>query len=297
MKKSVVLILAAGTLWGSMGLFTRFMGQLGFSSAGTVIVRCSAACIMFGITLLLRDRKLFCIRLRDLWCFLGSGLCSMLFFTFCYFQAINRTSLATAAILLYTAPSMVMIMSLFVFKEKLTAPKIIALIMAFAGCCLVSGLGSGTLSLSPSGLAYGLCAGFGYALYSIFARLAMNRGYDSLTINFYSCLFAAVGASVIWGPAEPVMMMFSGWKPLLLSLAMGLVSCYLPYLMYTRGLADVEAGRASIMASLEPVVAALSGIIVFHEKLTVTGAFGILLVLGAIVVLNIKIEIKQKRCD
>lgn len=288
MKKSVVLILAAGALWGFMGLFTRFMGQLGFSSSGTVIVRCGAACIMFGVTLLLRGRKLFFIKLRDLWCFLGAGLCSMLFFTFCYFQAINMTSLATAAILLYTAPSMVMIMSLFVFKEKLTAPKITALIMAFAGCCFVSGLGSGALSLSPAGLIYGLCAGFGYALYSIFARLAMDRGYNSLTINFYSCLFAAVGASVIWGPAEPVMMMLSGWKPLLLSLAMGFISCYLPYLMYTRGLADVEAGRASIMASVEPVVAALSGIIVFHEKLTVTGALGILLVLGAIVVLNIK---------
>ena len=287
MNKNVVLILASGTLWGFMGLFTRFMGRLGFSSAGTVIVRCGVACIMFGITLLLRDRKLFRIRFRDLWCFLGAGLCSLLFFTFCYFQAIRLTSLAAAAILLYTAPSMVMIMSLFIFKEKMTAPKTAALIMAFAGCCLVSGLGSGKLSLSPAGLIYGLCAGFGYALYSIFARLAMDRGYNSLTINFYSCLLAAAGAAVIWGPAEPVTLLFSGWKPLLLGLTMGGISCYLPYLMYTRGLASVEAGRASIMASVEPVVAALSGIIVFREKLTVTGALGILLVLGAIAVLNI----------
>ncbi len=291
MKKSVILILAAGALWGFMGLFTRFMSQLGFSSAGTVIIRCGVASIIFGITLLLRDKKLFRVKLRDLWCFLGAGLCSMLFFTYCYFQAINLTSLATAAILLYTAPAMVMIMSLFVFKEKLTVPKVTALLMAFFGCCFVSGLGSGELSLSFMGLIYGLCSGFGYALYSIFARLAIDRGYNSLTINFYCCLFATIGAAIIWGPVEPVVMMFSDWKPLLLSFAMGSISCYLPYLMYTRGLANIEAGKASIMASVEPVVAAISGIVVFHEELTVTGAVGILFVLGAIVVLNIT---KQK---
>ncbi len=289
MKKNVILILASGTLWGFMGLFTRFMGRYGFSSAGTVIIRCSVACLLFGVTLLVRDRKLFFIKLRDLWCFLGAGVCSMLFFTFCYFQAISLTSLATAAILLYTAPSMVMIMSLFVFREKLTMQKAAALVMAFAGCCFVSGLGSGGLSLSPAGLIYGLCAGFGYALYSIFARLAMDRGYNSLTINFYSCLFASVGACIIWGPVEPVKLMFSGGGPLLLSLGMGFVSCYLPYLMYTRGLVGMETGKASIMASIEPVVAAVIGIVVFDEAPTVMGAVGILLVLGAIVILNLRL--------
>lgn len=288
MKKEIVFILCAGSLWGLMGMFTRFMTALGFDSSATVFLRCGLACLFFALTLLVRDRKLFRIKLRDLWCFFGSGVCSMLFFTYCYFTAISLTSLSTAAILLYTAPSMVMLMSAVIFREKLTVTKLLALVMAFAGCCLVSGLGTGGLSLSTRGLIYGLCAGFGYALYSIFARLAMDRGYDSLTINFYSCLFAAVGAALIWGPTEPMAIMFSGVKPLLLSLTMALVSCYLPYLLYTRGLAGVEAGKASVMASIEPVVATAIGFAVFHEGLTLLSAAGILLVLGAIVVLNMK---------
>jgi drug/metabolite transporter (DMT)-like permease len=271
------------------------MSSLGFESSGTVIVRCSIAAVLFGITLLIKDRSLFRVHLRDIWLFLGSGLCSMLFFTYCYFQAINLTSLATAAILLYTAPSMVMVMSLFIFREKLTANKVAALVMAFLGCCLVSGLGSGSLALSTKGLIYGLCGGFGYALYSIFATLAMNKGYNSLTINFYTCLFAAIGACIIWGGTGPIVMAFSSVKPAVSSLTMGLVSCYLPYLLYTRGLRDVEAGKASIMASVEPVVAAIMGFAVFHESMSFLGALGILLVLGAVVVLNLNFEKKAKK--
>lgn len=290
MRKSFALILGAGALWGFMGVFTRIMGGMGFSSADTVMLRCGTAGLMYLVVILLRGGGLLRIRLRDLWCFFGGGICSMLFFTFCYFQAIKLTSLAAAAILLYTAPMIVMVISLFVFGERLTAAKIVAAVMAFAGCCLVSSAGSGGLSVSAAGLIYGLCAGFGYALYSVFARLAIDRGYSSLTINFYCCALAAVGAAVIWGPAEPVCLMFSGWKPLLTSCALGFVTCFLPYLMYTRGLERVEAGRASVMASVEPVVAAVSGAIVFHEELTLFGVLGMLLVLGAIAVLNAKLK-------
>ncbi len=290
---NVILILAAGALWGLMGTFSRGMNALGFSSSGVVIVRCGSASVFFFLTLLLRDRSLFRIRLRDLWCFLGSGLCSLLFFTYCYFQAITLTSLSTAAILLYTAPSMVMLMSLVLFHEKITAQKVLALVMAFAGCALVSGLGSGKLALSVSGLIYGLCSGFGYALYSIFARFAMNRGYKSLTINFYSCLLATLGAAVIWGATEPLQRLFSGWQPLAVGLSMGLVACYFPYLFYTKGLEGTEAGKASVMASVEPVVATICGFVFFHEKLTALGLLGVLLVLGAVVMLNIRLRHKK----
>jgi DME family drug/metabolite transporter len=132
MKKHILSILTAGCLWGLMGLFTRNMASLGFSSPGTLIIRCGIACISFGIMMLVCNPKLFRIKFKDIWCFLGAGLCSLLFFTYCYFQAISLMSLSAAAILLYTAPSIVMVMSLFIFKEKLTRVKIVALLLAFS---------------------------------------------------------------------------------------------------------------------------------------------------------------------
>jgi len=235
MKKYAAAIIASGCLWGFMGLFRRYMGELGISSAGVIILRCGVAAVFFAVTMLATGPDQFRVKIRDFWCFIGSGICSLLFFTFCYFQAMTLMSLSAAAILLYTAPSMVMIMSLFLFKEKLTAGKVLSAVLAFLGCAFVSGLGSGGITLTTAGILYGLGSGFGYALYSIFARLAIDRGYKSNTVNFYSCLLAALGAAVIWGGGEPVRIMFASWGNAGLCLLAAVVTCYLPYLLYTYG--------------------------------------------------------------
>lgn len=286
MKRHTLYILAAGTLWGFMGVFVRALAEIGISSTGAIIFRCGLAAIMLAVTILIRDRRLFAVKLRDFWCFIGTGLCSMLFFTYCYFTSMDYLDLGTAAILLYTAPSIVIILSRFIFGEKLTGVKAVALLMVFAGCCLVSGVGSDT-RISARGVLLGLGSGFGYALYSIFARLAMNRGYGSLTISFYTSLLATVGAALVWGTGE-VALMFASPYNALLCIATAAVTVYLPYLLYTSGLEGVETGRASIMASVEPVVATGCGMLIFHERLTAFSACGTLLVLGAIVLLNAK---------
>lgn len=285
MKKHIVFILTAGTLWGFMGFFVRSLAGIGISSTGAILLRCGLAALLFAVTILIKDRRLFLVKPKDFWCFIGSGLCSMLFFTYCYFRSMEYIDLSAAAILLYTAPSIVIVLSRFIFKEKLSPVKVLALIIAFAGCCLVSGLASG-MKLSAVGILFGLGSGLGYALYSIFARLAMNRGYDSITVDFYTCLLAAVGAGVIWG-TESAVTMFSSSYSVILCLVTAVVTCYLPYLLYTAGLAGVETGKASIMASVEPVVATLTGIFIFHEDLTLSGLCGMLLVLAAIVLLNL----------
>ncbi len=290
--KFTLAILAAGCLWGFMGLFTRNLYALGFDAPGAVIVRCGLAAVFFAVLLLVQDPKLFRIRLRDLWCFLGVGLCSLLFFTWCYFQCIRLTSLSMAAVLLYTAPSIVMVISLFLFREKLTPVKVLALALAFAGCCLVSGIGSGDVNVP--GVLFGLGAGLGYALYSVFARLALLRGYDSRTISFYAMLIAAIGAVLIWGGAEPVRLMFSSLSAALWCVATGLISCFLPYLLYTYGLTGTETGKAAVMASTEPVVATIVGAVLFDEALTAKAALGVLLVLAAIAALNLKRKPKNE---
>lgn len=290
MKKYTFLVLAAGTLWGFMGYFVNKLADIGISATGAVMLRCSVAAVCFGVTIALTDRRLFRVKLRDAWCFFGSGVLALLFFTYCYFTSMDYIDLSTAAILLYTAPPIVMVISFFVFGEKFSKSKVLAVIMAFLGCCLVSG--TGTSAIPIKGLLLGLGSGLGYALFSIFARFAMNRGYDSLTVNFYSCLLAGLGAMLIWGPAQPLGICFASGGNALLCFAAGALTCFLPYLFYTKGLSGMETGRASIMASVEPVVATLVGIFIFSQPLSLMSAAGVALVLGAIVVLNIKFTVK-----
>ena len=100
-------------------------------------------------------------------------------------------SLSAAAILLYTSPIWVTLLSALLFYEKLTAAKLAALCMAFGGCVLVSGLGGGGLTLR--GLLLGLGAGLGYGLYSILGSIALRR-YSAFTVTALTFLIAALGA-------------------------------------------------------------------------------------------------------
>lgn len=290
-------VILSGCLWGFMGLFRRNMGALGVTTSGVIILRCGIAALLFGVTILIKDPSKIKIRFRDLWCFVGTGILSLLFFSACYFSAMSLMSLSAAAILLYTAPSFVIIISLFVFGEKLTVRKIIALVMSFGGCCLVCGLGSGSTYLTTAGILYGLGSGVGYAMYSIFGKLAMDRGYSSLTVNFYTTLFASLGALAIWGDGGSLSVMVSSWNAALWCLSAGVVTCYLPYLFYTYGLSGLEAGKASIMASVEPVVATFVGLVFFRESMTALNAAGVVLVLAAIVLLNIKSRAPRDDAD
>ncbi|MCQ2596984.1 MAG: DMT family transporter [Treponema sp.] len=287
MNKFVFSVLFAGTLWGTTGVFRRLLDSLGLSTAGVVFVRSFVALICFTLTVLIKDRNAFKIRLKDLWCFIGTGLVSFLLFTLCYFKAMTLMSLSTAAILLYSAPCFVMIISFFCFKEKFTISKTIGLVMAIAGCAFVCGAGNGESGLSGKGIFFGLGSGLCYALYSIFSRFALNRGYSSLTINFYTSLLATVGAACMGGVTSMPLCVQSP-SALVIALGTGFFTCFLPYMFYTFGLTGLENGKASIVASIEPVVATILGLVIFSETLNLMNIFGILLVLAAIVVTNLQ---------
>lgn len=281
-----LLILIAGILWGSLGWFVRQLNNMGLYSMEIVSLRAIVTCIAMGLFILIYDRKLFRIKLKDLWCFLGTGLCSIVFFNFCYFKAITMTSLSVAAILLYTAPAIVMIFSLFLFKEKLDVRKIISLVLTFLGCVLVTGVFAENTTVSGMGILVGLGAGFGYALYTIFGKYAIQREYHSFTITFYTFTFASVGTLFFVDLPKIGVVATENLTHIGLCLALGILGTVVPYLTYTLGLKYVENGTASIIASIEPVTATVLGIILFGEKISVLGILGVIIVLVALAICN-----------
>ena len=285
---SKLLIMLAGILWGCMGLFVRPLNEKGLNSWDIVFLRAVLTTVFMALILVIKDRNLFKIKLKDVWCFLGTGLLSIVFFNLCYFKEITITSLSVAAILLYTAPAFVMIISAFCFKEKLTRHKVLALIFSFTGLIFVTGVMGGGEKLTVKTLFIGLGAGLGYALYSIFGRYAIERGYNSYTISFYTFLFATIGTIFFASPLEVASVVSNSSGSVILSVVFVLVSTVVPYLVYTIGLKSVENGQASIIASIEPVIATLNGIIWFGEKMKVGVIIGIILVLSGIVISNLK---------
>lgn len=284
-SKSAACVLLAGTLWGSMGLFVRKLNAVGLYALDIVQLRIAISLVLVGLYLLIFARDKLHVRLRDLWCFAGTGIVSLLLFSWCYFSGMQEASLSVMAVLLYTSPAFIMLLSVLLFRETLTRQKLLALVLTFTGCCLVSGLGSGS-AVSMKGLLLGLGSGFFYALYSIFSRYAIERGYGSWTITFYTFLFCLLASAPLahWGLIASALS--SGVSVPVYALLMGLLTGFLAYIFYTKGLEGMESSRAGILASVEPVVGTIIGTLVFHEPLPVQSVLGIALVLGGIVVLS-----------
>ena len=282
------LIILAGCFWGCMGIFVRKLGLYGFNPIQIACIRLTVAAFVFALVLFFREKSGFRIALRDLPLFLGLGFGSVLMFTVCYFSAITMMPLSTAAILLYTSPIWIMLMSVLFFKEKLNRAKILALALAFAGCVLVSGISGDGVTLP--GVLLGLGAGIGYGLYSILGTIALRR-YSHYTVTTYSFMFGAVGTWLVCNPADMIFKIQSADNLtglLILCLAMGLVSAVIPFLAYTRGLRTVEASRAGILATIEPMVASLVGVFVFSEPLDILSGLGIVLILMSVILLSLK---------
>ena len=277
-------ILAAAALWGIIGIWNRQLMALGLSPTGIVAVRNFGGMALLSTIFAVRDRSVFRVKREHLKYFFGTGIISVVLFTVCYFSCQKLCSLAVASILLYTAPSFVVVMSAVLWKEPVTKKKLAALVLTLVGCALVCGIFAGDLTVTASGVLLGLGSGFFYALYSIFGRYALAH-YGSMTVTVWTFLFAGPASLLLVKPAEMTAVLAQP-KAWLLAAALVAFSTVLPYILYTAGLAKVEAGKASIMASLEPVVAALTGVVLFSEPMSIQTLLGILCVLAGVYILR-----------
>lgn len=262
----VLFVLAAAGLWGSLGVAGRIAFRAGVVPLEAAFFRAAIAFVLLLCGMLVLNRPALKIRLRDLGLFALFGLVSIAIFFFVYLFAISQTTIATAAILLYTAPAFVVLLSAVIFHEPSTRVKGGAVLLAFVGSVLVvRGYQLQTLHLTLPGVVTGLLAGFTYSLYSIFGKTALRR-YSALTTLTYALGFGALFLGVAAIPTQVVTWTHSrvGWGAILY---LAIVTTLLAQGLYLSGLRCLEAGRASLIATLEPVVAAGLGYALLGENL------------------------------
>lgn len=289
-----LFVLIAASLWGTAGIFVRALNSANVYGMQIVLGRAFFSAVILGAIILVKDKKLFKIALKDIWLFACGGIFSIVLFNYSYYTTMSLTSLSVAAVLLYTAPFFVVIISLFLFGEKLRINTVVACIIAFLGCCMVSGLFDSAHRLGGKALVFGLLTGFGYALYTVFGELLIKRGYTSLTITFYVFLSAAVGSLPFVKIKETVSVLPSDGTVFFVMLLMALTNTVIPYLLYTTGLKGVSPSAAPIIATVEPVVATVVGYFYFGESIGFWGVLGIIAVILSVVVLNLKDDKKIK---
>jgi drug/metabolite transporter (DMT)-like permease len=285
MSYHYLLIAAAAALWGFIGIFVLKLQEIGFTPIEVVNIRAVTAGLILAVYACLKNPALLKIKAEDFKYFAGTGILSIVFFNWCYFTAMKMITLSLAVLLLYTAPIFVILISRVVFKEKITGGKIFALCTTLTGCFFISGILPGMdISISAAGFMAGIGSGLGYALYSIFAKLA-GKKYSSITISTYTFIFAALFLTPLTGIIYKTDLLLQS-ESIIYSAGLGLIPTALAYVLYTKGLNGIEAGKAAVTANLEPLVAMMTGILFFGDILTGFQAAGAVCILGSVMIIQ-----------
>ena len=283
MNRLVYLLpILTGVCFGSIGIFIRFFSEAGFNNMAILSTRNAISALIMFLFLLAYDRDLLKCRVSDLPILLGGGFIGMTLTNVFFNVAVLNLSLGFAGVLIGLSPVYVVFIAAFLFKEKVTRRKLLGMILAIIGVIMVSGVVDSGITFTAVGLAAGLVSGLFYGMTSIFTKIAIGRGYKGLTITFYALLITALTTAPFsnWG----VVAAYTAASPLshsMLMIAHAVIGAALPYLMLNVSLKHIEAGKASILTSSEPVSAMLFGFFVYQEPMTVISAAGMAIAVTA----------------
>ena len=292
-KLGYLLIFLAGAGWGTGGVWITQMGRLGASSLMTGFTGHLFALPMLAIAILLTIGKSgFKISKRGLLFSIIMGVVTKGFFKMAYDTTISTIGVSTGAVLLYTAPVFVAILSMLVFREKLYKNNSIVLGMNLVGVFLMVTLGNfSSLNIAPLGLLLGLISAFLHASNTIMAKISGSAD-DSLTMAFYMLVFSTITQGIFAQPwTDTNMALLTSGSFLFWAIINALITGALANLFYLKGLStNIDASKAPIISSVEVIVASLMGVILFGEGMNWVGLLGIGLMLGSIYLMNMKPE-------
>lgn len=288
------LILGAGIIWGTIGLFVKQLSACGASPELTSFLRVTLAGVIMAVFGIYR-KGLGCFQISKkslLACALLGVVCHGIY-NVLRSIAILRAGVAVSTVLLNVAPVVTLLCSASLFGEKLTTEKYAAVTLCVCGCVLASVSGDlSAASVSIIGLLCALGSGVCYGLTAIFVKLA-GEGEDPLTISIYSYLFAALLLGLWmrpWNGLPAISKEILAWSALY-----ALIPTALGYLLYYRGVQLMrDPGRVPVIASVETVVAVVLGGAVCGEALSAARMCGIALVLGAILLMNTTRKVRVK---
>lgn len=288
MKKLKYLIpIFSGIFFGSAGIFVRGLSEAGFSDITIIAQRSLFSAVILAMFLWFYDRALLKVRVKDLWMFAVTGVGIMMVVNLTYNVSARHLTLSFAGVLLASSPIFTLIFSHFLFGEKITIRKIICIALALLGCCLLSGIANpGVVKIEFFGIFMGVLSSIFYSLYGLVSKVIMKRGYQALTITFYSILFIAI-ALLVFADWKGIVFyaMESPVKNTTFLIVHALSVSVLSYVLFTIGVGLMDVSKVSILASCEPAAAMVFGVLLFQEIPSVFEVCGLVLTVIAVSVM------------
>ena len=283
-NKGYVLVFLTGVLWGTIGLFVSEMAKAGSSPELTSFLRMGLGlvimliiiCFRHGVKSLMLDAKTFAV------CIIIGVLCNGIY-NICNSLSVIHNGVAVASVLMYTAPIFTALAARILFKERITRRKIFALILNIIGCILVvTGGNFVDFNINLRGVLYGIGAGFCYGMSPIAGKAAASsKRAEPVVIAAWSYFFAALFIFIFARPEFNIL----NFKILWIGFLFAVIPTAMAYILYYSALARVKsAARVPVVASIEPVTAALIGVLIYHESLGLANFAGIAIVIISIMI-------------
>jgi len=217
-------------------------------------------------------------------CFL-LGVLGVAASNYLYYFAIQKTNVATAIILQYTAPAWVLLYTVARGLQKATVQRVSAVALAVVGCALAIGVvGAGGFRLNAAGVIAAVVASFSFAFYNVSGHSILAR-YNRWQVLLWTLVAASTFWIIINPPWKIAAAHFSGAQWLFL-LSFSLISVLVPFALYFAGLQHLEPTRAIVASCLEPVFSILIAAIALGELMKPVQILGIVIVLTAIVLIQ-----------
>jgi drug/metabolite transporter (DMT)-like permease len=295
-----LLALLAALCWATGGLTAKWLftdaslatsgwplPPLGIAIEPTVLsgARALSAFVVLTAWLLVRRRELFRVKASELPFLAAFGVIGLAGVHFSYFMTISLTNVATAILLEYLAPVLVLIVSVAFLGHRFTWALPAGVALSILGCALVVGaIGGEGLVVSPAGVAWGLASAVFFAFYSLMGSVAATR-FEPYTVLVYGLGFASVFWLAWLGP-QAVLGVFSDGRTAAAVLFMAVVSTVVPFAAFLTALRHIPPTNATVTSTVEPLLAGIGAFALFGESLSLVQLLGGALVVAAIVVVQ-----------
>ena len=280
-----LLVGAAAVLWGGQSVVVKFLLASGIPVATLVSARTSLAFFLLAAVLAATAPRSFSIRRRDLPYFAVLGILGMALSNFTYYFALTQLPVATAVLILYTSPLLVLGASAVLWAEPIRRRDLAGALLALLGCALVIRIyAPAALRLSALGVAAALFGACAFAFYNLWGKSGTSR-FSAWTILAYALGFSAGFWILIAPPWGFFLSPHRGaiWAGLAVVVVAGTI---LPFACYLAGLARISAAHANLTSTLEPLAAALAAFLVLGETLAWPQLLGGALTLAGIALIH-----------
>lgn len=278
-RLGILQILLAGACFGFLGIFGKLAFAVGISIGELLTFRFLLASAILFLSLLTFKPNFLSISIRQLLISLGLGFFGYAVFATLYFEAIRGISVGLAALLLFTFPIFVNLGSWLIFKEPISRQQLISLVLAMIGIILLIGVDWSIQN--HIAIFYALGAAISYSAYVLISG-KLQAQIQPLTSSLYVMIGATIGLYFFHRPSTQILFSDENAKAVLIFIGIAVICTIIPLTLFLAGLQKMTSSRASLLVTVEPLVATLAGVLIFNENLSgwqVLGAFCLFLAL------------------